>query len=122
MTEHVELYRFLVCGYYTHTHIYIDDLMFYISMGLPSVTGGKELPPSAGDVKDMGSILGLEHPLEDGIATHFSILACRIPWTKKSGRLQSIEFQSQIQLSMHTCVCVCVSVCIIYVCIYTHIY
>ena len=90
-------------------------------MGLPSDTGGKELPPSAGDVKDVGSILGLEHPLEDGIATHFSILGCRIPWTKKPGRLQSIEFQSQIQLSMHTCVCVCVCVCNICVYIHTHI-
>ena len=39
----------------------------------------KNLPASAGDVRDAGSIQGQEHPLEDGMATHFSILAWRIP-------------------------------------------
>ena len=59
----------------------------------PSGAAGKELPPSAGDVEDVGSVLGLEHPLEKGIATLFSILAWSIPWTKESGRLQSMELQ-----------------------------
>jgi len=31
--------------------------------------------------------LGLEDPLEKGMATHSSILAWRIPWTEKSGGL-----------------------------------
>ena len=31
--------------------------------------------------------LGLEDPLEKGIATHSSILAWRIPWTEEPGRL-----------------------------------
>jgi len=31
--------------------------------------------------------LGLEDPLEKGIAIHSSILAWRIPWTEESGRL-----------------------------------
>ena len=34
--------------------------------------------------------LGQEGPLEKGIATHSSILAWRIPWTEKPGRLQSM--------------------------------
>ena len=34
--------------------------------------------------------IGLEDPLEEGMATHSSILACRIPWTENSGGLQSI--------------------------------
>ena len=34
--------------------------------------------------------LGWEDPLEEGMATHFSILAWRIPWTKEPGGLQSI--------------------------------
>ena len=34
--------------------------------------------------------LGLEYPLEEGMATHFSILAWRIPWTEEPGGLQSI--------------------------------
>ena len=32
--------------------------------------------------------LGQKDPLEKGMSTHFSILACRIPWTEESGRLQ----------------------------------
>ena len=34
--------------------------------------------------------LGLEDTLEKGMATHFSILAWRIPWTEEPGRLQSM--------------------------------
>ena len=37
--------------------------------------------------------LGQEDPLEEGMATHSSILAWRIPWTEKPGRLQSIGSQ-----------------------------
>ena len=33
---------------------------------------------------------GREDPLEKGMATHSSILAWRIPWTEKPGRLQSM--------------------------------
>ena len=33
--------------------------------------------------------LGQEDPLEEGMATHSSILAWRIPWTKEPGRLRS---------------------------------
>ena len=37
--------------------------------------------------------LGREDPLEKGMATHSSILAWRIPWTKKPGGLQSMGLQ-----------------------------
>ena len=37
--------------------------------------------------------LGWEDPLEEGMTTHSSILAERIPWTEEPGRLQSIESQ-----------------------------
>ena len=33
--------------------------------------------------------LGQEDPLEEGMATHSSILAWRIPWTEEPGSLQS---------------------------------
>ena len=33
--------------------------------------------------------LGQEDDLEKGMATHFSILAWRIPWTEEPGGLQS---------------------------------
>ena len=32
-----------------------------------------------------------EDPLEEGMATHSSILPWRIPWTEEPGRLQSIS-------------------------------
>ena len=35
-----------------------------------------------------------EAPLEEGMATHSSVLACRIPWTVEPGGLQSMESQS----------------------------
>ena len=34
--------------------------------------------------------LGREHPLEKEMATHFSLLAWRIPWTEEPGVLQSL--------------------------------
>ena len=37
--------------------------------------------------------LGGEDPLEEGMATHSSILAWRIPWTEEPGGLQSIGSQ-----------------------------
>ena len=39
--------------------------------------------------------LGQEDLLEEGMATHSSILASRIPWTEEPGGLQSIGFQEQ---------------------------
>ena len=37
--------------------------------------------------------LGQEDPLEEGMAPHSSILACKIPWTEEPGELQSIGSQ-----------------------------
>ena len=37
--------------------------------------------------------LGQEDALEDGMATHSSILAWRIPWTEEPGGLQAMESQ-----------------------------
>ena len=36
---------------------------------------------------------GLEDPLEKGMATPYSILAWRIPWTEEPGRLQPVGLQ-----------------------------
>ena len=51
----------------------------------------KNPPINAGDIRDLGLVLGLEDPLEEGMATHFSILAWRIPGTEEPDGLQSIE-------------------------------
>ena len=37
--------------------------------------------------------LGQEDPLEEGMATHSSILVWRIPWTEEPGELQSTGSQ-----------------------------
>ena len=37
--------------------------------------------------------LGGADPLEEGMATHFSILAWRIPWREELGRLQFMRLQ-----------------------------
>ena len=53
----------------------------------------KNLPANSGDFRDEGSNLGQEDPLEEGMATHSSILVWRIPWTEEPGGLQSIVSQ-----------------------------
>ena len=53
----------------------------------------KNLLANAGDIRDTGSSLGWVEPLEEGMATHSSILAWRIPWTKEPSRLQSMGSQ-----------------------------
>ena len=46
---------------------------------------------------DTGSNPGLEDLLEEGIATHSSILAWEIPWTEKPGWLQSMGSRTKQQ-------------------------
>ena len=46
---------------------------------------------NARDINEMPvQSLGGEDPLEEEMATHFSILAWEIPWTGKPGGLQSM--------------------------------
>ena len=49
----------------------------------------KNLPANAGDPGDVGLIPGSGRSPGEGMATHSSILAWRIPWTKGPGRLHS---------------------------------
>ena len=53
----------------------------------------KNPPANAGDIREAGLILGQEDPLEEGMATHSSMLAWRIPWTKVPGGLQFIVLE-----------------------------
>ena len=57
------------------------------------------LPASAGDEETWVPSLGWEDPLEEGRATHPSILARRIPWPEDPGGLQSMGSQSRTRLS-----------------------
>ena len=59
-------------------HIYV------ISMDFP---GGSDGKVSAYNEGDQGSIPGWGRSLEKEMATHFSTLAWKIPWTEEPGRL-----------------------------------
>ena len=50
----------------------------------------KNPPANAGDIETQVRSLGQEDPLEEGRATHSSILSWRISWTQKTGGLQSV--------------------------------
>ena len=50
----------------------------------------KNTPPNAGDKEMWVGSLGREDPLEEGMATHSSILTWKIPWTEEPSGLQSI--------------------------------
>ena len=50
----------------------------------------KNLPTNVGDIETWVQSLGQEDPLEEGMATHSSILARTIPWREEPGGLQPI--------------------------------
>ena len=62
-------------------------------MGFPGCSTIKNLPavqePQVMKVQSVSQ----EDALEEGMATHSSILAWRIPWTKEPGRFQSTGLQ-----------------------------
>ena len=70
----------------TLTDISPKSLKYRWPLGFP---GGTNPPPSAGNVREAGSIVGWEDPLEEGMSIHSSVLAWRIPWTEEPGRLYS---------------------------------
>ena len=47
----------------------------------------------------MGSSLDQDDPLEAEMATHFSILAWKIPWTEEPGGLQSIGSHKDLNMT-----------------------
>ena len=59
------------------------------TLGLPSGSAVKH-PPAMLELQEAWvGLLGREDPLEEGMATHSSILAWTIPWTEQPGGLQS---------------------------------
>ena len=65
-------------------------------MGFPGDSAVKN-PPAMQETQVQS--LDWQDPLEEEMATHSSILAWKIPWTEKPGRLQSMGSQSQTRLS-----------------------
>ena len=54
---------------------------------------GKEHACHTAVARDAGLTSGLEEPLKEEMATYSRILAWKIPWTEKSGGLQSTGLQ-----------------------------
>ena len=61
--------------------------------GFPDSARGKEPASQFRRRETWVRSLGQKDTLEEGMATHSSILAWRIPWGEESGRLQSIGSQ-----------------------------
>ena len=57
-----------------------------IIWGFFGVSDGKEPTCNTGDIRDVGSSLGLKNRLEEGMVTHSSIFAWSIPCTEEPGR------------------------------------
>ena len=68
------------CGFNWHT-----KALLYMFLRFPGGSISKESAQSAGDP---GSIPGSGRYMEEGMATHSSVLAGRIPWTEQPGGLQ----------------------------------
>ena len=51
----------------------------------------KNLPANAGDMRHRFDPWVGKIPLEEGMATHSSILAWRIPWTEEPGGLHTVH-------------------------------
>ena len=61
----------------------------------------KDLPAMQ---EDRVQSLSWEDSLEEDMAIHFSILAWKIPWTEKPGRLQSItSMRDTTEVTWHAC-------------------
>ena len=66
---------------------------FMLSQRTESYPGGSEVRNLPAMQETWVPSLSQEDPLEEGMATHSSILGWRIPWTEEAGRLQSMGLQ-----------------------------
>ena len=92
---------------YTHTHTHTHIWVFQVTQMIKNILS---LP------ENHVWSLGQEDPLENGMVTHSSILACRISWTEEPGRLQSMGSQiagqdwvtnTHTHTHTHTPACLC---------------
>ena len=80
LSSQIQNFSDFTCSTYTFEYVY------FCAWGFPGSTVLKNLPANAGDVS---SIPGLGRSLEKEMATHSSILAWEILWTKEPGGLRS---------------------------------
>ena len=91
-------YSIYFCGHY-FTKSNFASLYFYHKVLIPPTMNfpdGSDYKESASNAGDPGLIPGLGRSLEKGMATHSSILAWRVLWTKEL--VQSMRLQSQMGL------------------------
>ena len=67
--------------------------MVDMELDFPGGSAVKNLPAMQDSQETQVQSLGQKDPLEEGTATHSSILAWRIPWTEEPGGLQSMGLQ-----------------------------
>ena len=67
-----------------------DRLPTPVFLGFP---GGSDSKESTYNAVDLGSAPGLGRSLQEGMATHSSTVAWRIPWAEEPGGLQSMGSQ-----------------------------
>ena len=93
-------YIVIIVLYITYTITYVILLInIYIAYiphlgGFPSGSVVKNPPAMQKTQETWVLSLGLEDPLEEGMATNSSTLAWRIPWIEQAGRLQSLELDT----------------------------
>ena len=68
-------------------------MTFFLTVGFPCSSEVKNLPAMQKPQETQIQTLSGENPLEEGMATHSSIFAWRIPWTEEPGGLPSTGFQ-----------------------------
>ena len=71
--------------------------MVDMELDFPGGSAVKNLPAMQDSQETQVQSLGQKDPLEEGTATHSSILAWRIPWTEEPGGLQSMGLQRLVQ-------------------------
>ena len=80
----------------------VNFMFISILQGFP---GGSVVKNPCANAGDVTLILGWKRSPETGMATLSSILAWRIPWTKESGRLQSMGLQKRHnRATQHACI------------------
>ena len=62
-------------------------------IGFPGGSAVKDLPAIQERQKTQVSSQGQEDPLEEGMVTHYGILAQKIPWTEEPGGLPPMGLQ-----------------------------
>ena len=75
----------------SHYYVLLPIIITYAVIRASLVAQMVKNPPTKWETWVLS--IGQEDPLEEGMATHSSILAWRIPWTEEPGGLQSMGLQ-----------------------------